>query len=80
MVEDDSVAIIDSRATLPEFMYRQGMSLRSIIESYKDVSREIIARTVKARLKQVVVLSLVRLSLSSRRESSPFEGGEDVNL
>ena len=48
MVEDDSVAIIDSRATLPEFMYRQGMSLRSIIESYKDVSREIIARTVKS--------------------------------
>lgn len=48
MVEDDSVAIIDSRAILPEFMYRQGMSLRSIIESYKDVSREIIARTVKS--------------------------------
>ena len=48
MVEDDSVAIIDSRAALPEFMYRQGMSLRSIIESYKDVSREIIARTVKS--------------------------------
>ena len=48
VVEGKEVKLIPSRTISPEFMYRNNMSLRSIIELYEEMPRDQLAKTVRS--------------------------------
>lgn len=48
MIASDSVHRRPTREMPPEIMYRDHQSLRSIIDSYQDVSRDDIAKTIRS--------------------------------
>ena len=48
VVEGKTVRLIPSRTVSPEFMYRNNMSLRSIIDLYAEMPRDKLAKTVRS--------------------------------
>jgi len=48
VVEGKTVRLIPSRDISPEFMYRNNMSLRSIIDLYAEIPRDKLAKTVRS--------------------------------
>ena len=48
LTEGETVKLIPTRTISPKFMYRNNMSLRSIIESYKDTPRDKLAMSIKS--------------------------------
>lgn len=48
VVEGKTVRLIPSRTVSPEYMYRNNMSLRSIIDLYAEMPRDKLAKTVRS--------------------------------
>ena len=48
MINMDDVRIVPSRTTLNDAMYRQSMSLESIIDLYDEMPRDKLAKTVRS--------------------------------
>ena len=48
VVEGKTVRLIPSRTVSPEYMYRNNMSLRSIIDLYAEMPRDQLAKTVRS--------------------------------